>query len=190
MIREHSRVLNLHLSLAPRPLQSCPEGWTGPHHSSCFKMINEPATWLEANSNGCGEQDSRAHLAAITADNRAFLSKELSLFGKIDYYWVGLRSTDDKWNSGTQFAVDVDYTNWETAVRHDPDGTTEENDNCVAVAGRLADPSFQPVGGWADASCTDKGPYACDKPQQVRTGPTAATARRQGPVMVGGSVEI
>ena len=141
--------------------QRCPAGWVGPHRNTCYKLITDNKLgWREANSGGCQAVDSRAHLAAVTYNNKAFLSKQTPIFMDGGFYWVGLRSGDTEWNQGTSYATPVDYTNWERLQFVEPDGSAAMENDCVLVNGRRTPSAFQP-GKWADWNCNDPGEYLC-----------------------------
>ena len=121
--------------------------------------------WTDANSKGCQTVDSRAHLAAITYDNKAFLSKQEAIFVTGSYYWVGLRSGDAEWNKDAEFATPVNYTNWQRLKFTEPDGSEARDNDCVLVTGSLVPSEFRPPGSWMDWDCQDRGNYLCELDQ-------------------------
>ncbi|XP_043189858.1 macrophage mannose receptor 1-like [Amphibalanus amphitrite] len=146
--------------------QDCPSGWVGPHRGTCYKLVTDKAlNWDGANATGCPSQHEGAHLAAITYDNKAFLSKQSDI-RKGSYYWIGLRSPYTKWNQDTEFETDIDYTNWEVIKAQEPDGAAISNDDCVIMSGAGAGTEFQPPGVWADTHCDSTLSYVCETEQE------------------------
>ena len=138
--------------------------WVGPHHGKYYTLVTEPATWYVANATGCPDG---GHLASITYDNKAFLSKQLSIIDT-DYFWIGLRSDETQFNAGTEFAVDVDYTNWERMSVPEPNGHLESGDDCVRVTGFWSETNLQAADIWADVDCDESLNFICQTGAQVR----------------------
>ena len=148
--------------LQPRAADSDPD-WVGPHRGKYYTLGKEFASWYDAKAD-CQALDAR--LAAITYDNKAFLSKQLSIIDS-NYFWIGLRSNETQFNAGTEFAVEKDYTNWEKICAQEPDGDRASEDDCVAITGRLSGPDYQPAGSWADSQCNAVGDFICQSATQV-----------------------
>ena len=120
-------------------------------------MSDSAEAWHTANETGCRALDTRAHLAAITYDNNAFLSKQVELFTP-DFYWVGLRSSDDEWNKGTEYATKVEdgsFT-WASLGYSNPSHAGDPEWDCV-----IADAE-----GWKDGEwCSSKFASLCQLDQ-------------------------
>ncbi|KAF0289790.1 C-type mannose receptor 2 [Amphibalanus amphitrite] len=149
---------------APASGQDCPTGWEGPHRDICYRLSEDARSWTDAKANGCEALSGGAYLASVTYANKAFLSKQESIVGS-DYYWVGLRSGDAEWNSGTAAAEPVDYTNWEVMRHQEPSGSRITNDDCVMVTTASAPAEFQPAGSWVDWDCDYQTPAICQVQQ-------------------------
>ena len=117
-------------------------------------------TWMQANATGCLDMDPRAHLAAITYENRAFISKQSEIFST-DFYWAGLQSTKPAWNFGTDYAVPVDDSiYWGSLSYPRPTHVGSPDMDCVYVN------DFD--GSWDDYSTCDKEKYSLCQLKQVR----------------------
>ena len=149
--------------LYPSSSQSCPAGWLGPHRSTCYKLSDTRMTWMKANATGCLEMDPRAHLAAVTYENRAFISKQSEVFSKS--YWAGLQSSKPAWNFGTDYATPVDGSvSWGSLSRPRPRHVGSPDMDCVFVN------SFD--GSWNDDSTCDTETLSLCQLKQVRSNPS------------------
>ncbi|XP_043199234.1 macrophage mannose receptor 1-like [Amphibalanus amphitrite] len=141
---------------------ACPDGWVGPHRSVCYRLSDEYLDWNEANASGCQELQEGAYLASVTYANKAFLSKQESITDS-DYYWVGLRSGDAEWNSGTAAAEPVDFTNWGVVRHQEPSGSSVTNDDCVLLIGEVPnDEEYGASGTWMDWDCGLEAFFLCE----------------------------
>ena len=143
-------------------LQGCPSGWVGPNRGLCYKLSDKALSWYDADASGCEELAPGARLASVTYANKAFLSKQKSIFIDSYYYWVGLRSGDSEWNRDTAAAEAVDFTGWEKIRFSEPSGSSATNDDCVLMVGESAADEYKPAGGWMDWPCDDPDSLLCE----------------------------
>ena len=148
----------------PLSPQSCPAGWLGPHRNTCYKLSDFQTTWTQANETSCRDMDPRAHLAAITYENRAFISKQSEIVSA-GYYWVGLKSSQPDWNFGTDYATPVDDSiHWVSLGYSRPIHVGSPDMDCVFVNSRN--------GAWDDDSTCDTETFSLCQLKQVRFKPS------------------
>ncbi|XP_034048886.1 macrophage mannose receptor 1-like [Thalassophryne amazonica] len=133
-------------SITPPPTQNpCQEGYT-PWYQNCYKLVEEPATWEEAQK-ACMKE--RANLASIdTSYEQAYVSL-MVLKGNADV-WIGLSRKDNTtytWSDGWP----VLFTEWGPG-----EPSNEVDEGCVTMRGHLL-----AHGTWNDTECNQLKNYIC-----------------------------
>ncbi|XP_046560573.1 uncharacterized protein LOC124269595 [Haliotis rubra] len=131
----------------------CPNAWIR-YGNSCYMFIGTKETWMEA-SQQCVVRG--AHLATIeTADENAFITGYLKVFGDIGAYmvtWVGGNDMEIegiwKWSASGER---VTYTDWEPK---EPEGCATCGD-CMVIW-----PNYNYK--WGDYPCHNQANFICEK---------------------------
>ncbi|CAG5896335.1 unnamed protein product [Menidia menidia] len=134
-------------SIAPPPptRSPCPSGYTS-WYSSCYRLVEEPASWEKARA-AC--RDQGGDLASIDMSyDQAFIAGAV-LQGKTDA-WIGLRREEDgsySWSDGWP----VFFTQWGPG-----EPSTVAGEGCVSMH---ASARFH--GTWNDTGCEQAKAYIC-----------------------------
>ena len=149
--------LNTLLSSENRMVDGCKKyGWTFSFKTrSCYKFINNPATWLGA-SNTCWREGG--HLATMDSHDENKLVFDMAHRNKNKLnsgtnLWVGSRRNSSsawQWVDGNQNS----YTNWDSGQPDNKGG----NQFCAMMQG------WHNIDKWDDRVCTEKQEYVCKTP--------------------------